>query len=115
MSHQASLFDFKQAEDAKQDGITTAVNHANDTVNKWSNKAYQMFIEYLANINTGFMGEDFRRYAEQRGLQDPPSKRAFGGVILRASKEKLITKIGHAQVSNVRAHKAFASIWKKVE
>jgi hypothetical protein len=64
-------------------------------------------------LGTGapFQAEDFRDSITGL-IEEPPSKRAFGHIILKAAREGLITRVGYAPVKNVTAHRAFASVWK---
>ena len=99
----------------RDEGIQKAVDHANHVHEAWSEDAYRYFQIYLNHKPKGFkfMIEDFREHI--RGtLADPPHKRAFGSLAVRARKEKLIAKAGHGQVANPTAHRCFATIWMKV-
>jgi hypothetical protein len=58
-----------------------------------------------------FMCEDVREYASNH-LPTPPTNRAWGAIILRAKKDGIIKHYGFGQVTNPRAHRANASMWK---
>lgn len=94
-------------------GIIKAITHANQKVEKWSDKAYSFLLEYITTT-TQFKTEDARAYAERRGLEEPPSKRAWGGIILKAARARLVIKDGHTLVDNPKAHKCLATLWKVV-
>ncbi len=116
ISKQPSLFDMMASITAKEEGMLQSITTANTEISKWSMKAYETLVEFIANNRSNkFMAEDARRYAEEKGLPIPPSKRAWGAIILKAAKDGLIKKNGHAAVTNVRAHRAFASVWERVE
>ena len=84
----------------KEQGIEQSLNHANQELPNWSDRALIIFKQFLSNCNTPFMAENFREYAEKQGLDTPPSKRAFGGIMTRASGLKLIKKQGLGPTSN---------------
>ncbi|HHT9135848.1 MAG TPA: hypothetical protein ACFYEK_01245 [Candidatus Wunengus sp. YC60] len=94
-------------------GIKKAVDHANKEVDKWSDKAYLMLLEYLKTSPGQFMTEQFRAWCDGR-LEEPPHLRAFGGIIAKAAKKKLIKKAGHGTVINPNAHCCFASVWEVI-
>lgn len=94
-------------------GIKKAINNAEEKNKYWSNKAYSYLLEFLVNVKENFQGEDIRVYAESKYLPEPPSLRAWGAVILKAYKNKLIIKEGIGPVSNPKAHRANSTIWKK--
>lgn len=97
----------------KEKGILQAITHANQKIHKWSDKAYAHLLEYI-KTNSQFKTEDARAYAEKQGLEEPPSKRAWGGVVLRAARSGFIIKGGHAIVDNPKAHNCLATLWNVV-
>lgn len=103
------------AKKARDEGIDTAVAHADRVVDFWSVDAYEAFKNWLRAKEMGetFLIEDFRADVAQT-LEDPPSRRAFGFIPIRAAKEKLIQRVGYTQVKNITAHKANAALWKKM-
>lgn len=94
----------------RDNGITASINNANRKINLWSETAYQHSINYIKTVSE-FKTEDARAYATAKGLEEPPSKRAWGAIVLRLAKEKLIYKKGHLTVDNPKAHKCFATLW----
>lgn len=103
-----------KAEYLKDDGLFRAVNNADNTIDKWSESAYAMFLDYLLmNSNIEFLAEDARVWCEQRGLATPPNKRAWGGIITKANNEGIIKFCGYGKTSNPQAHRAIAAIWRK--
>ncbi|HYN54374.1 MAG TPA: hypothetical protein VES38_06690 [Methylotenera sp.] len=106
-----SLNLFTSAE-LKQGGITVAIDHANLKHEGWGESAYQMLKRFIASFDGKFMCEQVRQFAEDNGLPKAPSSRAWGAIILRASKkDKLIKHVGFGQVTNPKAHHANASMW----
>lgn len=94
-------------------GIVKAITHANKKINHWSESAYVHALEYL-NTCTQFKTEDLRLYAEKKGFEIPPSKRAWGAIVLRLARENKVIKGGHAIVDNPKAHRCLATLWKVV-
>ena len=91
-------------------GIKKALDNANNTHDKWSDKAYDFLLKYIKYQNQ-FMTEDVR-VASEKAIPKPPSNRAWGSVILRASRSGLINRVGFANVKNAKAHKTPASVWR---
>ena len=91
-------------------GIKQAINNANDTHEKWSEKAYKFLTDYIKSHHE-FMTEDVR-VASEKKIPIPPSNRAWGGIILRASKAGLISRVGFSNVKNVKAHRTPATVWR---
>jgi hypothetical protein len=97
---------------SKQDGIDQAMRHADQVHPEWSERAYA-FLEGFVKVQTGeFMTEDVRAAAGGH-LPEPPSRRAWGGVIQRAAKSGLIRRTGYGKVKNKRAHDTPAAIWRR--
>ena len=91
-------------------GIKKALDSANNTHDKWSEKAYDFLLKYIKYQNQ-FMTEDVR-VASEKAIPKPPSNRAWGSVILKAAKSGLIHRVGFANVKNAKAHKTPASVWR---
>lgn len=104
--------DLLSGRDLREQGIYRAVSHANATHAEWSEKAYKVLKDFLTMTrgNT-FMCEDVREFAINY-LPEPPTKRAWGSIIVRAKKDGIIKHCGFGQVTNPRAHRANASLWK---
>lgn len=108
--------DYKAACEARDAGLEQAVNHANQVDPGWSDKAYDMFKQWLSGWIKGhkFQIETFRASASARGLPNPPTARAFGQIAVRAKKEGLIKSNGPKPTTGVTAHSCFATEWEKV-
>lgn len=100
----------------KEEGIQTAVSNADRKIPGWSIMAMKLFVEFLQaspKIGDGtFMTEDVRAYALAKGLPNPPSKRAWGSIIVKAKKNRIIKFVGYDQVNNPKAHRANAARWR---
>jgi hypothetical protein len=97
-------------------GILQAVSNADAKIPEWSTKAWEMFKQWLSGWAKGhrFMMEHFRVSASARGLEAPPTARAFGQIAVRARKEGLIISNGQRATSSPTAHRCYASEWIKV-
>jgi hypothetical protein len=94
-------------------GIKKAEDHANAIHDDWSNQAYEFMLIFLRHSKTDFMVEDVR--AACKGVvPEAPTSRAWGAIILRAAKAKLVKKVGIRSVKNSNAHRANAAVWTKL-
>jgi hypothetical protein len=93
-------------------GIKKAVEHANVEVNGWSDQAYNFLLHYIKN-HKEFMVEDLRE-ASQGTVPVPPSTRAWGGIVVKASKAGVIKRKGFKNVKNVKAHCTPATLWEVI-
>ncbi len=109
------LFDtIRKSEEDKIKGICKAVDHANQHHTKWSDDAFAALLDY-AYIHQGrsYLAEEIREWAmANREVADPPSKRAWGGIIVKASRLKIIIFVGYAKTVNPKAHRTPASLWR---
>jgi hypothetical protein len=99
----------------RDQGMRQAMSHAEAETPAWGDMAYDALKAFLDHHpNEYFFGENVREWASaQELLPDPPHARAWGGVIARGARSGLIVKHGIGQVSNPKAHKANAAIWRK--
>ena len=91
-------------------GIKKAIDNADNTHNKWSDKAYKFLTGYIKSHHE-FMTEDLRM-ASEKEIPKPPSNRAWGGIILRAVRAGLIVRDRFSNVKNAKAHKTPATVWR---
>jgi len=95
-------------------GMEQAIEHAEQETPKWSDLALDKLKTFTGLYpNLEFMTEQFREWAITHGLPKPPHGRAFGGVMSRAARIKMIEKAGMSQVKNPKAHCANANVWRK--
>lgn len=97
---------------ARDEGMNRAVDNANVTTPKWSDLVYDAFHEYVRSLKkyTKFQTEDFREWLGDR-IAEPPSKRAFGAITMRAARAGIIKHVGYAHVKNPKAHRANSAVW----
>jgi hypothetical protein len=97
---------------ARDLGIQQSIDSANSVVKNWSDVAYGFLLGY-ADSHKEFMIEDMR-IASNGFVPEPPSKRAWGGIAVRAAKNGIIRRKGFRNVKNVRAHCTPATLWEVV-
>lgn len=108
---QTKQLDIFEGRKLRDKGIKQAVDNADLLHENWANTAYQFLINYL-NQGYEFMTEDVR-VASFGIIPEPPSKRAWGAIIVKAKKEGLIYRVGYSSVKNPKAHGTPAAVWKK--
>ena len=93
-------------------GMEMAANHADAVVDGWSDRAYAFLVDYVgANKSRRFMAEDVRVAAEETGFPIPPDNLAWGAVVARAARKKLIKRIGYGPQASATCHCSPKSIW----
>jgi len=107
---QLELDNFK-SEQNKQVGINKAIDSAELKQLSWKDEALKYLRQYP---DKSFMAEDVRVWAHRHGLIKPPSARAWGGIIQRAARLKIIRQTGFGFVNNPNAHRTPAAVWEKV-
>lgn len=103
-----------KAWDLAVQGMEAAADHAERETEGWNTMAFEAFVRYVAAIKEPFMTEDVRNYAEALGMPEPPDKRAWGSVAMRAKKAGLIVSMGYAPQQSLNSHKAPKTLWKSV-
>lgn len=93
-------------------GIEAAKVHADTKEPTWSDKAYKFLLTYCIK-NKEFMAEDVR-VASENHVPEPPSKRAWGSVFMKAAKAKIIKRIGFRNTKNPKSHSTPATLWEVV-
>ena len=99
-------------EQLRDDGIIRAEDHADATSPAWSERAYQLLLKYIQH-GREFRNEQFVEWAEGQGLSTPPTKRAFGAIVVRAAREGVIVRLRIDTAHNPSAHRGFISVWIK--
>ncbi|MCT8340528.1 hypothetical protein MG296_10720 [Flavobacteriaceae bacterium TK19130] len=100
-----------KGEKLRDAGIAQAMETADNCNENWSQKAFD-FLRNFAKKEPSFLTEEVRRAATKSGeVPEPPSNRAWGGVIVRAKRAGIIKSLGIKPVTNPKAHMAFATYW----
>lgn len=95
-------------------GMQQAIEHAEQETPNWATMALDMVKAFVLEYpHLEFMAEDIREWAHNhKGLPESPSKRAWGGILAKASHQDLIIKVRIGQVKNPTAHRANANVWR---
>ena len=100
--------------DLAVEGMNNAAAHAERETEGWNRMAFEAFVRYVNAVSEPFMTEDVRNYAEALGMPEPPDKRAWGAIAMKAKRAGLIVSLGYAPQQSVNAHKAPKTLWKSV-
>jgi len=103
---------FSAARVLRDTGMQCAADHADRESEGWTDRAYVFLVDYVAaNRGRAFMAEDVRASAEAEGLPPPPDNRAWGSVVSRAARLRIIKRIGYGAQKSVTCHCSPKSIW----
>lgn len=77
----------------------------------WSQRAWEFFVTWArARSGRAFQGEDVRMAA--KGIvPDPPEPRAWGAILVKAAKARLISRVGYAPVKDPKSHGNPKTVW----
>ncbi len=109
MSAQLSI-DFARA--ARDEGVKQALDHADREVEGWSDLAL-LFLRKYATGHEYFSPEDVTEAAGSWGLIQPPDKRSWGGVYLRAQNLGLILRSDRSYQRRF-GHATKSFLWKSL-
>ena len=100
----------QQAEQARDAAMNRAEIGSGE---HWQDLAFTKLLLILDSLEVGdkFMSEQVRTWAYLDGLDEPEDNRAWGPVINRAAREKLIVKVGYAPA--VTGHCRPMPVWSK--
>lgn len=100
---------------ARDAGMATAAAHADRVTPGWSQTAYEFFVGWVATKPRyfKFMAEDVRAVANTAGIEAPPDARAWGAVVTRAARERVIRRVGYGPQRAAGCHMAPKSIWSR--
>lgn len=98
----------------KELGILRAETKQEQIQPGWQDLAIDKLKIYLQFTNE-FITEDYRLWAEQNGLSQPPEPRAYGAMIIKSQKLGLIKWNGNYQeMKEAKSHGCPKKVWKKV-
>jgi len=103
-----------EAQALRDKGIERAINHADRVHFNWSDRAFESLKTVAKTLGKGecITSEYVRAHAEFHGLQTPPDKRAWGAVMLKAARAKLIVKKGWTTATDPKVHCNPVSLWE---
>lgn len=97
MSAQPQLpLDHKAATIRREVGMDRVAAKAQRVQPGWMDHAYVLLQRFAAEQRSPFLGEAFRAWAYARGLTRPHDERAFGPLMTRAAKARVIVRAGFA-------------------
>ena len=98
-------------ESPKQKAIRISNEKQNEIIPNWNEKALNLLRSFAPTVRD-FITEDFRMYAESKGLEKPKEPRSYGAVILTAKKIGYIVLTGkyRAMKSSI-SHGCPKSVW----
>lgn len=116
MFDQLSLLDIPKpppptGRDLADKGIKRAVSHAEQIQERWRVTALE-FLYFYIQRNDRFQVEDVRKAAKGI-IPEPPSLRAWGGIIRSAAARGWVRQVGIEPVQNATAHCANAAVWQR--
>jgi hypothetical protein len=94
--------------------IEKGLRHADRVCNDppWRTLAWDFLMKFLKeNPSRSFMTEDIRSAACGH-VPDPPDQRAWGGVILRASRSHIIRCVGFDRMKSKNCHANPKMVWR---
>lgn len=100
------------AVELKNRGMIQSIENADRNNKKWSEIAYKYLLHYLINKKEPFLTEDVRM-SSKNVVPEPPSNRAWGTIIVKASKIGIIKKIGYGTTKSKKSHSTPASLWQR--
>lgn len=95
-------------------GQALAIESADVAVEKWSDTAYSLLLDYIRLHGAGytFQAEDARKFCHEKGLPLPPSNRAQGGLFRKLRNKGFIRSAGVQKVENPKAHSCYSTLWE---
>lgn len=100
----------EEARARRDAGIETAIDHADAVTPKWSETAYA-FLEGYALTHETFTSEDVRE-ASAGTVPEPPNLRAWGGVFMRAARNRITSRAGYDTARDPRVHCNVVTVWR---
>jgi hypothetical protein len=71
-------------------------------------------VRLFAGIRHEFLGEDVRTWAHEQGLPLPPMACAWGAVMLRAARERIVVRAGYRTTRIPPQHAKPAVLWQSL-
>lgn len=115
MAKQHDLFNPRTAgrKLAEAGAEVAALNADRVSGGEWTTRAWDFFVSFGQNTRGNqFMAEDVRHEAERsKKVPSPPDRRAWGAIILRAAKARLIVRTGYASNKDPSCHGSPKAVW----
>lgn len=101
-----------EAKARAKEGIQIAESKANHDAPTWSQAALLLLKQFIRMKNgKPFFCIEYSNFCLAHGLVKPKDGRAFGGIMRRAAKKKLIEKAGTDNNGSVTGHNNLATVW----
>ena len=91
---QKDLFAARMERDA---AMKVATDHADHVLPEWSTKAFNSVVAYASQHKLPFVCDELRTWAEGNGCPVPTKGQAWGSVMARAARERVIQKLGYRE------------------
>ncbi|MFZ6813560.1 hypothetical protein ACO0K3_03765 [Undibacterium sp. Rencai35W] len=75
-------------------GAQLAFDHAERVTPGWGVRAYDALVDVVKQKTEPFTIEQIREAIAKSGVEPPPDQRAYGAIVMRAKREKVIAKTG---------------------
>jgi predicted amidohydrolase YtcJ len=96
------LLDWAEAKRKGEEGMATAVDHAEAVSPGWKDRAAALVLIYATQVRRGesFLTEEAREWAD---IEAPPDNRTWGGVVTSLKRDGLLVRVGYgpARSSNL--------------
>lgn len=99
-----------EARVARDHGIQTAGEHADRISPDWQERAYLALVDF-ARRTPSFTVEQLRA-AVADTLEEPPSLRAWGGIVRRAAHARIVEKMGYVEAEAENVHCNLVTVWR---
>lgn len=107
----APLFEHSTRELARL-GMEQASSHADAVEERWTDRAFDL-LKLYAESHMMFMTEEVRVWAHgEKGLPQPPDKRAWGAVTNRAVKQRILICDHYRPTTIPPAHATPRPVWR---
>ena len=100
-----------EARQLRDAGMQRAVNHADAVSPKWGDKAFEAYCAYARRIGRPFTTEEVRE-AIGHTLPEPPDKRSWGAVAVRAVRAGVIRRCDFTSAKDPKVHCNMVSLWQ---
>ncbi len=90
--------------------ITRAADHAERVIGRWKAMAHSYLLRYGEQT---FLVDSLRLWAHANGLPHPPDPRAWGHIILAASRAGVISQVGFDYIRRPGSHCRPMPKWRK--
>jgi hypothetical protein len=103
--------DRQLAIDLRDEGMARAKSHADVVYENWSACAYAALIRYVGVHLDDFTAEDVREWAID--VPEPPDRRAWGSVLLKGSRDRIIRRAGYRPHRDPVRHHGISTVWRR--